>query len=121
MIQKTYTARMNRVRTMLKGLTAHPDQLEKHGATPEFRKALAIFQENLQQIQGQRRNIKRLSLEATTAKNLNLKNAERLCSKARKWVRREFPPETWAEFGFTKGEYNKDKGKGENEKGKKDF
>lgn len=109
MVSKTYTARVNRVHAMLKGLTAHLGSLEKHGANPEFLESLAIFMNNLHEIQKQRRTLKKLAIEATTAKNLNLNNAERLCSKARKWVRREFPPEAWPEFGFAKGEYAKEK------------
>lgn len=115
MFQRTYTARVKRIHAMLSGLAAHQDQMEKHGATSEFRETLTIFKENLQQIQEQRQTLRKLSIEATTVKNLNLNKAERLCSKARKWVRHEFPPETWIEFGFKKGEYGK---KADNQKTK---
>lgn len=115
MIQKTYAARMKRIHAMLRGIAAHWEQLEKHGATSEFRETLTIFTENLQQIQEQRQTIKKLSIEATTAKNLNLNKAERLCSKARKWVRREFPPEAWIEFGFEKGQYGKEANRQKNQ------
>ncbi|HBF36960.1 MAG TPA: hypothetical protein DDW50_06525 [Firmicutes bacterium] len=46
-------------------------------------------------------------MQATAAKNCNLKEAERLCNQARKWVRRELPAEAWTEFDFRKGEYGK--------------
>jgi hypothetical protein len=107
MISRTYTARMKRVRSMAKGLTGHLDPMEKQGATPEFLASLALFQENLHQIQRQRQVLKKTSMQATAAKNCNLKEAERLCSQARKWVRRELPAEAWTEFGFRKGEYGK--------------
>ncbi len=118
MIQKTYTARINRVRSMVSGLTTYLEQLEKHGASPEFLAALSLFKGNLHQIQEYRRTLKKDSLEATAAKNCNLKEAEHLCSRARKWVRREFPAEVWPQFGFRKGEY-KIKSKEKNEKSKK--
>ncbi|HBF37929.1 MAG TPA: hypothetical protein DDW50_11470 [Firmicutes bacterium] len=119
MFQRTDTARMNRVRSMLKGLTAYLEQLDKYGANPGFLASLALFKGNLHQIQEYRKTLKKNSwncsnnsqknarvFSATAAKNCNLKKAEHLCSKARKWVRREFPAEVWPEFGFRKGEFS---------------
>jgi hypothetical protein len=107
MIKKTYTARINRVRNMQDGLQAHLKQLARLGATPEFLAKLTRLQGSVYQIQEQRKTLKNIAMEATAAKNRNLKEAEKLCSKARKWVRRQFPQETWSEFGFRKGEYGK--------------
>ena len=119
MIQKTYTARIKRIRSMLKGLIAGQEQLQKYGATPEFLASLAMFKGNLSQIQQHRQALKQNSIAATAAKNCSLKEAERLCSRARKWIRRQFPPDVWAEFGFRKGEYGKAKSTRPMAKGKK--
>jgi hypothetical protein len=117
MIQKTYSARIKRIGSMLKGLIASQEQLQKYGATPEFLTSLTMFKSNLSQIQQHRQDLKQQSIAATAAKNCSLKEAERLCSQARKWVRREFAPDVWTEFGFQKGEYGENKSKSENGKG----
>lgn len=113
MIKRTYTTRMNRVRSMLCGLSAHAEQLAGYGATPEFLANLALLHEGVNRIQAQRKVIKNSAMEATAAKNRNLKAAEQLCSKARKWVRSELPQAAWQEFGFRKGEYGKNDNQGE--------
>jgi hypothetical protein len=117
MFKRTYTAKINRVRSMLKGLTAYLERLDKYGANPEFLASLALFKGNLSQIQKYRQTLKKNSIKATAAKNCNLKEAERLCSRARKWVRREFSAEVWPEFGFRKGEFKKEKSKESSKKG----
>jgi hypothetical protein len=104
---RTYTARMNRIHSMVKGLTDHLDPMAKEGATLDFLASLILFQENTRRIQKERQALKKNSLQATAAKNCNLKEAEKMCSKARKWVRRELPPEAWTQFGFKKGEFAK--------------
>jgi hypothetical protein len=106
-MQRTYTARMNRIRSMVTGLTDLLDPLEKQKVTLDFLASLILFQENTRRIQKERQASKKASMQATAAKNCNLKKAERMCSKARKWIRRELPPEVWTEFGFKKGEFAK--------------
>jgi hypothetical protein len=119
MIQKTYSARIKRIRSMLNGLIAGQEQLQKYGATPDFLASLAMFKGNLSQIQQHRQDLKQHSIAATAAKNCSLKEAEHLCSQARKWVRRQFAPDVWGEFGFRKGEYGKTNRKVKIVKGKK--
>ncbi len=109
MIKKNFTARYSRVHNMLKGLKSHTGQFSKYGATPEFLNQLTGIYAAVNQIQKQRRAIKKTSLEATAAKNHSLKEAEKLCGKARKWIRLELPADAWPEFGFKKGEYQKEK------------
>ena len=91
MIKKTFTARYNRIHSMMAGLYGHTEEFAKYGATPEFLNELSQLYEKVHQIQKRRRAIKKSSLAATAAKDLNLKEAEKLCSTARKWVRNEFP------------------------------
>ena len=109
MIEKTFTARYTRIQSMLKGLKSHTGQFSKYGATPEFQNRITRLYEEVNTIQKQRQAIKKTSLEATAAKNHSLKEAEKLCGKARKWIRLELPADAWPEFGFKKGEYQKEK------------
>ena len=107
MINKSFTARYTRVRSMMTGLYRNHEKFAKYGASPEFLNDLAQLYQKVQQIQNRRKTIKKSSLAATAAKNLKLKEAEKLCGAARKWVRRELPADTWPEFGFEKGEWAK--------------
>ena len=107
MIRKTFTARYGRIRSMLRGLKNHPGRFDKYGATPVFLNKLTGLYVEVGRIQKRRRDIKEKSIAATADKNRNLKEAEKLCSKARKWVRRELPAQAWPVFGFFKGEYAK--------------
>ena len=109
MIEKTFKARYSRINNMLKGLKSRPGQFSKYGATPEFLKQLTGIYEEVNQIQKQRRAIKKTSIAATAAKNRSLKEAEKLCGKARKWIRLELPADAWPEFGFKKGESKQEK------------
>ena len=107
MIKKTFSARYGRIRSMMIGLYNHHQEFAKYGASPEFLNDLSQLYEKVHQIQKRRKAIKKSSISATAAKDLELKEAEKLCNAARKWVRRELPADAWPEFGFKKGEYAK--------------
>jgi hypothetical protein len=109
MIEKTFAARYSRIRSMMIGLYRHSEEFTPSGASPEFLTELSYLYTEVKRIQKRRRVLQKNSLGATAAKNRSLAQAEKLCGKARKWVRRKLPAEAWPEFGFKKGEYARPK------------
>ncbi len=102
---RTYAQRIDRVKSLLGGMAAHADKLEKWGITPEFIDKLNALYKQATEIEQKRNALKASSQLATVEQDKIMAELEDNCSMVRKLIRFELPKEYWPEFGFRKGEY----------------
>lgn len=111
MLRQSYAHRINRVKAVLGGLTAHADKLAQWGITPEY-----VTKVNSQYDQAcaneQRRNAIKSSAQLASAEQEQvMTELEGNCGMIKKIVRYQLPKEYWPEFGFREGEYSEKKKK----------
>jgi hypothetical protein len=97
---KTFAQQLNDAKNMLAGLAAHADQIAKRGISVESLINANALYDLVSRLQNERNALKSRSQEATVQAEQLMTELESLCSEAKK----EFPKETWPEFGFRKGE-----------------
>ena len=101
----SYAARIDRAKSILGGMTANGDKLEKWGITEEFITEMNSLY-NQASANEQKKNALKASIQQlTVAQDQIMDELESNCAMVKKLVRFELPKETWPEFGFRKGEY----------------
>ena len=100
----TYAHQINRVKTLLDGLTANGADVAQLGLTADFVKNLTDLYTQAGQLEEKCNQLKSDSQQATATQIQNMKNLNKQCSVARKSIRVALPKEHWPAFGFRAGE-----------------
>ena len=104
-MDKSYAKRIDRVKSILGGMTAYADQLEKWGITQEFITNMTNLYTQANDNEQKKNAIKASAQQLTTAQDQLMEELESNCAMVKKLVRFELPKEYWPEFGFRKGEF----------------
>jgi hypothetical protein len=105
MLINTYAHRIDRVKSILGGMTAHAEKLAKWGITAEFIDKVAQLYNQACENEQKKNALKASSQQAVAEQDQVMAELESNCGIVKKLVRFELPKEYWPEFGFRQGEY----------------
>ncbi len=101
----SYAARLDRAKSIISGMTANGDKLEKWGITQQFVTNITALYNQAIENEQKKNVLKANTQQLTVAQDQLLDELESNCAIVKKLVRFELPKECWPEFGFRKGEY----------------
>ncbi len=104
-MDRSYAHRIDRIKSILGGVAAYGDKLEKWGITPEFITSLTTLYNQANTNEQKKNALKAIVQQLTLAQEETMNKLESNCAMVKKLVRFELPKECWPEFGFRQGEY----------------
>ncbi len=104
-MDRSYAHRIDRVKSILGGMTAYEDKLEKWGITQEFITNMTTLYNQANTNEQKKNALKATVQQLTLAQEETMDKLESNCAMVKKLVRFELPKQCWPEFGFRQGEY----------------
>ena len=104
MIQ-TFAHRIDRIKSLLGGMEAYADSLQKWGITTEFITEMKTQYDQVNENEQKRNSLKSSAQQLTVSQDELMAALENKAGMVKKIVRYELSKECWPEFGFREGEW----------------